>query len=291
MWDAPRIQDLTGGRLHLSHGPIDIVLKAFGAPSDVARAHAAAAERFRTVLGELAAELAELRRPMTDAPAVTSPVARRMVAACSPFAPEFVTPMAAVAGSVADEILAVMLAAVPALARAYVNDGGDIAVHLAPGEEMSVAIAGDVLHVVRRPDVTGRIRLRAADGIGGIATSGQTGRSFSLGIADSVTVLAPSAALADAAATLVANAVDLDHPRIVRRPARLLDPDSDLGDRLVTVEVPLLAPLAIDQALARGRARAEGFVRQRLITAAALMLQGRTVTTGSMFVSLEEATP
>ncbi|WP_204349766.1 hypothetical protein, partial [Klebsiella pneumoniae] len=80
------------------------------------------------------------------------------------------------------------------------------------------------------------------DGIGGIATSGAQGRSFSLGIADSVTVLARDAASADAAATLIANAVDLDHPAIRRRPARNLDPDSDLGDRLVTVGVGDLTP-------------------------------------------------
>ena len=64
----------------------------------------------------------------------------------------------------------------------------------------------------------------------GIATSGWRGRSFSLGIADAVTVLADRAAAADAAATIIANAVDLPgHPAIVRVPACELAPDSDLG--------------------------------------------------------------
>ena len=52
----------------------------------------------------------------------------------------------------------------------------------------------------------------------GIATSGWRGRSFSLGIADAVTVLAATAAEADAAATVIANAVDLPgHPAIDTR--------------------------------------------------------------------------
>ena len=66
----------------------------------------------------------------------------------------------------------------------------------------------------------------------GVATSGWRGRSFSLGIADAVTVLAATAAAADAAATIIANAVDLPgHPAIARRPASELEDDSDLGDR------------------------------------------------------------
>jgi ApbE superfamily uncharacterized protein (UPF0280 family) len=68
-----------------------------------------------------------------------------------------------------------------------------------------------------------------------VATSGwrckgKGGRSFSFGIADAVTVLAGSAAAADAAATVIANAVDLPgHGAITRRPASAIDPDSDLA--------------------------------------------------------------
>ena len=108
---------------------------------------------------------------------------------------------------------------------------------VAPGHALDIGVAGDFsrgavpAHQRRRPP------RRRRSGIGGIATSGARGRSFSLGIADSVTVLARDAATADAAATLIANAVDIDSPAIMRRPARELDPDSDLGDRLVTVSV------------------------------------------------------
>jgi hypothetical protein len=124
--------------------------------------------------------------------------------------------------------------------------------------------------------------LDAASGIGGIATSGARGRSFSLGIADSVTTLARDAATADVAATLVANAVNVDSPPIRRRPARELDPDSDLRELPVTVSVGPLAAAEIDAALANGEARALDYRRRGLIVDAALMLAGRTRTLGAL---------
>ena len=144
-------------------------------------------------------------------------IARRMVAAVAPYCERtFITPMAAVAGAVAEEILDAMTAAAR-LSRAYVNNGGDIALHLAPGEHF-------VVGMVERPDrpsLFGTATLDSAQPVRGIATSGWRGRSFSLGIADAVTVLADRAAMADAAATVIANAVDLPgHPSIVRVPAR-----------------------------------------------------------------------
>lgn len=108
-----------------------------------------------------------------------------------------------------------------------------------------------------------------------MATSGWRGRSFSLGIADSVTVLAHSAAAADAAATVIANAVDVSDARITRRPADEIKDDSDLGARLVTVDVPPLPAALVDQALQAGLARAEALRAQGLIWHAALVCQDR----------------
>ena len=199
-----------------------------------------------------------------------------MAAACRPFADVFVTPMAAVAGSVADELMAVMLGAAE-LDRAYVNDGGDIAVHCAPGAALDIGVAGGFGRGPL-PRLNGRVRIGHGDGIGGIATSGARGRSFSLGIADSVTVLAADAATADAAATLIANAVDCDHPAVVRQPASALDPDSDLGDRLVTVSVGPLPRAAVLAALEAGRRRAADYRARGLIVDAVLMLQGEAAS-------------
>jgi ApbE superfamily uncharacterized protein (UPF0280 family) len=272
------IQSLTGDRLHLSHGPIDVVLKAFGTPAAVVAAQEAAIRRFPDILPELCAELPLLRAPVGTAKP-KSPVGRRMHTACLPFAEKFITPMAAVAGSVADELLAAMLAAAP-LDRAYVNDGGDIAIFCAPGHILDIGIAGD-FSLGPIPGPSGAIRIAHGDGIGGIATSGAQGRSFSLGIADSVTVLAANAATADAAATMIANAVDLDSPAIARRPASDLDPDSDLGDRLVTVHVGDLSRAEIARAISRGLASARDYCTCGLIADAALTLKGETVTLGA----------
>lgn len=272
----PVAQRLPDGRLHLSHGPIDLVIGAWGEPEHVAGAERAALALFPGILPGLAAELSELRKPMDRAPRVTHPVARRMVAACAPFAPLFLTPMAAVAGSVADHVLAAMLAAAP-LGRAYVNDGGDIALHVAPGESLAIGLAAT-------PDslaLDGALRVTADSGIGGVATSGRHGRSFSFGIADAVTVLARDAARADAAATLIANAVDVDSPAVRRAPAASLDPDSDLGDRLVTVGVDALEAAEVAAALDAGLARAEAFRAAGLILGAALRLGGAARVAGA----------
>lgn len=274
--EGAAVQRLTGDRLHLSHGPIDVVLRAWGVPAAVRAAEAAATALFPTILPGLAAELAALRRPMAEAPRVAHPIARRMVTACAPFAPIFLTPMAAVAGSVADALLAEMLAAAP-LAKAFVNDGGDIALHVTPGEVLAIGLAADPRHLA----LDGALRVTAASGIGGVATSGRHGRSFSLGIADAVTVLARDAATADAAATLIANAVDCDSPAIRRAPASALDPDSDLGGRLVTVDVGTLSDAEVAHALDAGLARAEAFRMAGHITGAALRLGGFVRATGT----------
>ena len=155
------------------------------------------------------------------------------------------------------------------LARAYVNNGGDIALHLGPGETFSIGMVDRP----DRPNLFGRATIGAADRVRGVATSGWRGRSFSLGVADAVTVLAGSAALADAAATLIANAVDIPgHPAIERAPACDLDPQSDLGERRVTVAVGPLTPGEIERALASGAAEAELWRGGGIIKAAALRL-------------------
>jgi ApbE superfamily uncharacterized protein (UPF0280 family) len=274
----PQQQRLADGRLHLHDGPIDLIIEAFGETSAVEEAYAAAWRRFATILDELCAELPLLRADPRDAQAPCGAVARRMAAAVAPFrARRFLTPMAAVAGAVAEEVLEAMTTG-RKLARAYVNNGGDIALHLAPRETFSIGMVDRP----DRPSLFGRAAIGAADRVCGVATSGWRGRSFSLGAADAVTVLATSAALADAAATLIANAVDLPgHPAIRRTPAHDLDPQSDLGERRVTVAVGPLTAGEIDRALAFGVAEAELWRDRGLIEAAALRLGEQTRLVGA----------
>lgn len=267
-----------GRRLHFHDGPIDLIVEAFGAPQAVSVACDAARERFVGVLDELCDELSFLRQPCrADSRWPQGRVARRMFAAVMPYAARyFITPMAAVAGAVAEEILETMTTAAR-LSRAYVNDGGDIALHLGMGEKF-------VVGMVERPDrpsLFGTSTLAWDDPVRGIATSGWRGRSFSLGIADAVTVLAERAAAADAAATIIANSVDLPgRAKIVRVPACELAPDSDLGDHLVTQAVGELGVDEVNQALAAGCRTAELLRRIGLIHSAALHLQGETRVVG-----------
>ena len=263
-----------GRRLHLHDGPIDLIIEAFGPPAEIHTAYHAAAQRFVTVLDELCGELQLLRQAArSSSPPASGVVARRMQAAVAPYGERTViTPMAAVAGAVAEEIL-VSMTSTASLTRAYVNNGGDIALFLAPGESFVVGM----VERSDRPSLFGKVELHSSQPVHGIATSGWRGRSFSLGIADAVTVLADRAAMADAAATIIANAVDLPgHPNIIRVPARALAPDSDLGDRLVTQEVGQLSRDEIAAALAAGLAVADSLLSDGLIRAAALHLCGET---------------
>ena len=246
----------------------------------------AAIARFDTILEELVAELPELRQAAGGTlRCFAGPTAGRMERAVQKFFPEFITPMAAVAGSVADEMMAAMRAAA-CLDKAYVNNGGDIAIHLADGQAMSAAIAGT------GHGLADRIAISAADPVRGIATSGWRGRSHSLGIADAVTVLASDAAAADAAATLIANAVDLPgHAAIVRQPANQLSPDSDLGPRPVTTAVGPLTSAEIRHALDRGATVAADYRHRGLIQAAALFLGGRSLVVGDIRLAAAAASP
>ena len=266
---------LDAARWHFQHGPIDLVIQAEGEAAAVADAHEAAWLRFRGVLQELVNELPALRQPVTAAAPLHGPIAQRMWNACAAHRPMFITPMAAVAGAVAEEIAAFYQR--PGIARVWVNNGGDIALHLAPGQSARIGLFADLsrfdLADAGPLRTDGRFEIQAHDPVRGVATSGWRGRSFSLGIADSVTVLAATAAEADAAATVIANAVDVADPAIRRRPASQCKDDSDLGDTPVTVDVPPLAPSQVARALAAGLACAQKLQRAGRVHAVILTCQ------------------
>jgi uncharacterized protein len=266
-----------GRRLYLQDGPIDLILEGFGSPQEIEKAYRAASSRFVTLLDELCSELSILRQAFrASGPQPKGVVAQRMAAAVANYATgNFITPMAAVAGAVAEEILGAMNASAR-LDRAYVNDGGDIAIHLARSQRFAIGMVE-----LDRPSLWGSAILDFEDPIRGIATSGWRGRSFSLGIADAVTVLADTAAGADAAATIIANAVDLPgHSEITRARACDLSPDSDLGDRLVTQYVGHLTACEVATALRSGEAVADSLLSRNLIRAAALHLRDETCIVG-----------
>jgi hypothetical protein len=266
-----RIARLSGNRLHLQDGPSDLVIAAFGTLPQIECAYQAAEAAFDGLLAELAGELRSLRQPLDhQPPSLKGATAQRMARACWPHRAHYITPMAAVAGAVADTVLGAMVSAAPDLQRAYVNNGGDIAIHLTRGHALDIGVVPSLARA--RPE--GFLRLEAASPVRGIATSGWRGRSFSRGIADAVTVLARSTAEADAAASIIANAVDVGDPAVIRRPAHELDPDSDLGKLAVTVDVGPLSPEAVAMALDNGVRMAEALRAEGLIEGALMALAG-----------------
>jgi ApbE superfamily uncharacterized protein (UPF0280 family) len=286
----PEKVQLEEGRQRWWHGPIDLIIQAEGEAEVIQAAHARAWAEFQSVLTTLVPELPILRQAVQ--PGGPNPchgaIARAMWQACEPLAgPEdddFITPMAAVAGAVAQQLLKHYQ--LPGVWRASINNGGDIALHLSAGQQWRLGVVSDI----RRPGADecadgvalpdGWFTVQAADPTRGVATSGWDGRSFSRGIADSVTVLAATAAQADAAATLIANRVNIDHSGIVRAPACQVRDDHDLGARLVTRHVPVLDLGQIMTALQRGLAYAQDLQRRGLIHAALLICQRQFVSCG-----------
>jgi len=293
--EAPTASVLRDGQqLRLMHGPIDIVMGCTGDSMLRRQVFNLAVNHFQQILETLVGELPLLRceLPQTDSSLTTAAqpqgaIARRMWCACAPYSSQRVTPMVAVAGAVADELLE-SVRSVEGVNKIWINNGGDIALHLREHQTFDCGIIDDVSTGIP----VGTITLGAGDGIGGVATSGcagpgQGGRSFSLGIADSVTVLAASAAAADVAATLIGNAVDLpNHVNVMRQPADSINPDSDLHSRPVVTEVGVLTRNEIDLALSRGEQCARRYLQRGLICGAVLSLRGQRCMIGHVCTAL-----
>ena len=267
---------LSDGRLHLQHGPIDLIVEAKGTAENVQVAYQSMTKRFSSVLDELVPELKELRQDVSAKQDVQSAIAQRMLNAARKFSDVFVTPMAAVAGSVADEIVETGWMSA-SLRMLCVNNGGDIAFRVSPGEEVVVGVAKSIVDAT----LFGRLHFSFESKVRGVATSGFGGRSKTFGIADAVTVVSSCAADADVAATLIANQVSLaDHPQIKVVAANLIDDSSDLGSRLVTASVGELSDFDIEVALESGAKMAKTLIAKTEIEGVFIALRGRVRSVG-----------
>lgn len=211
-------------------------------------------------------------------------VVNLMIASARQAADASVTPLIAVAGSVAD-LVADAIFADEAVTLVTVNNGGDIAVRMRAAAAVTIGIRPNA----GSDGMSHRMKLDAACHIGGVATSGFGGRSFTLGIASAAVAAAASASLADVAATLIGNAVDTEGAPVVRRPARELDADTDIPDLLVTTRVGALSDRQVEAALANGIGKARRFQDRGLIAGALVALRGRTSVSESL-AGLVEAT-
>ena len=270
-------------RLHLHHGPIDLIISVEANQENLVReAYSIATKRFESVLEELVSELPLLKSPITSSfNPPKGKIARRMYKSVWRYHQKvFVTPMASVAGAVADEIMTCMTNGT-SLNRAYVNNGGDISIFLGKGEKFTLDI--NQLNNTK----LGQIQICEGSGIGGVATSGKDGRSLTMGIADSVTVLARNASDADVAATLIANHIDIPgHPGITREQADSIVDDTDLGKQKVVVSCDHLEYEDVQLALDRGNKFAEDLFKDNIIFSTAMFLQNSVRIVGQPFNQL-----
>ena len=275
-WQIQRAM-LSGNRLHLQHGPINLVIKANGNSSSIKKAYGLASQRMEGMLQGLVDNLSTLREPLNPRVElnIDDVTSDHMISTARQFEDHFITPMAAVAGAVADKILSSMRN-VKGLDSIYVNNGGDIALFIGHDKKMKIGI----VPTLTAAEPLASIDITSGDKVRGIATSGWGGHSFSLGIADAVTVLAKNAAIADIVATLIANEVNCDSDCIDRVQALEIDPDSDLKEKLVTLKVGNLDENEISKALARGARFAQKLIDDKKIFGVFIYLQGHNCSLG-----------
>lgn len=192
------------------------------------------------------------------------PLGRKMWESVALVGDPDLTPMAAVAGSIADSVADFL--AERGMTKVIVENGGDIAFRLARGERISVGVRPRV----DRKELTHCLKLDGTNTSWGVATSGLGGRSFTRGIAWSATVLATSASKADAAATAVANATWVPCAHVKRAKAGELDPGSDIAKLEVTLDVGKLPLDVATKGLEKGLAKALGLKAQGVIEGAFL---------------------
>jgi ApbE superfamily uncharacterized protein (UPF0280 family) len=233
-----------------------------------------AAESAVGYLEEIAQAWAVLKKPFEHIPEPSSgSLVHEMWRAVSLVGHKDLTPMAAVAGTIADATADVLDK--QGLTRVVVNNGGDIAVRLKDPESLNIGIRPDV----SSHEISHTIRVHPSSHIGGICTSGLGGRSLSRGVASAATVFAARASMADAAATAIANSTYISHPSVKRVLAEQLDPDTDLKGMEVTVSVGTLDKPDVDRALMQGINCAEELVEKRIIHGACVVVRGKMACT------------
>ena len=225
------------GRVYVEYGPVAMMIAAYGKDAPMTELCTEAVTVVRRALEEVTAQLPELRKPPVEVRAERlSGIPANMLRAVLAVDEPTLTPMAAVAGATADAVADFLQENGAEIAIS--NIGGDVALRLSPGRTVRLRTVRNLT----TGETSEPVLLRAEQGIGGICTSGLGGRSFTRGVADSLTVFAGRAALADALATHLANCSYIDSPRVAATLAGNLDPQSDIAALRVVTAVDTLLP-------------------------------------------------
>ena len=260
------------GKLYIENGPTNIIAEAFSL--DKKEIYNLICEYSSKYLKDLSLEIDNLKRPTSENKKFKSEIANRMFNSTKLFLPDFITPMASVAGAISESILLKVLEKY-SVNKIYINNGGDISLYVSESEKFNFSIGGETSYIFEYANL---------NGIGGIATSGWKGRSFSSGIADSVTVIAEKASIADAAATIICNKIDLKNSnKIIKKKANDFYENTDLDDRLITVSVENLTEQEIEKAISKGKITSEYFIAKNIIKSVIINLQNNILIIGHKF--------
>ncbi|MEJ2716012.1 MAG: UPF0280 family protein [Deltaproteobacteria bacterium] len=285
MWDR-QILSLGDGSVLVECGPMRMFIEASAAGTPRPDLCRRAAEKAVTFLEEVAAQRNSLRAPALEVPEPTPrSIVHRMWEAARLVGDADLTPMASVAGAIADATADLLER--EGMSRVVVNNGGDVAFRLKDRERLYVGIRPDVGNSA----MSHRVLVTPDMGLGGVTTSGLGGRSFTRGVASAATVFASTATTADAAATAVANATYVPSENVIQRMAESIQPDTDLKGVRITASLGDLSPEEIEKALQQGMTKAEEMASRGLIYGACLFVKGRMRSTSRLSPLLEPLVP
>lgn len=266
---------LPGGRVLAESGPMRLVISASIGKMAQTEAALRAAEESFVFLERIARHRKILGRHFPEhGEGIEDPLVLKMINSVVMIGDEDLTPMAAVAGTLADEVADFLFER--GMTKVVVDNGGDVAIRADREDPITVGIRPDVSD----PAVSYVIGLDPRLRSHGVATSGLGGRSLTRGIASAATVVARTASLADAAATAVANASFLEDSQVLRRSAEDLDPYTDIPGLDITVKVGPLSEEKKGLAVSRAFQKAEDLVRRQVIFGAFVAVQGVHGMTG-----------
>jgi uncharacterized protein len=273
-----KVQVLLNGSVLVNYGPMHMFINAFENGEPLVKLAEEGAYLAIQVLEDLAKFLPVIKKKSLDLEVEEAfpDVVRRMIEATKKMGEPDLTPLAAVAGTASDVVADFIFS--KGGTKIIVDNGGDIAIRLREGEVARVGVKTE--NDAKQP--TYLISIDPTMGIGGVATSGLGGRSFTKGIASAATVLSRAAAMSDAGATVIGNFTNVDDSNIIRSLAEKIYPDTDIGGEWVTLKVGKLSEKKIEEALSRGLSKAYSICQKELINGALIALQGKVVWTKSL---------
>ena len=273
-----RIQTLPNGTILVDYGPMRMFISVsengkplFDLAEEGARMAMQVLEdlaKFLTIIKKKSLKL-EVEEAFPD-------VVRRMIETTKKMEEPDLTPLAAVAGTASDVVADFIFS--KGGTKIIVDNGGDIAIRLREGEGARVGIKTEI--DAKHPAYL--FTIDSTMGIGGVATSGLGGRSFTKGIASAATVLSETASFSDAAATVIGNFTNIEDREVSRSLAEKIYPDTDIAGEWITVKVGRLREEKIEKALTNGLSKANLICEKGWIKGAFVALQGKAVWTDSL---------